>query len=1114
MDNLDNIERFALLSPEKRELLLRKLMERHTDEKAASAINTDEKNKYTPFPLAEVQQVYWLGQTGLFDLGTHPSNVYIEFRINLTNKSLRTTIEDRVIDTLNLLIRDHDILRLIILPGGMQKILPEVDYYRIPFADLGDWGENEIEEKLEEVRTQMREEQTPVLEWPLFKVAGHCFNHTIVVHVKINSLLMDGTSIQIFLTQWLAAIQNSYITIDKPQFSYRDYALSWETIKKTYSYQQSRNYWLNLLPGLLPGPELPLRSYVQPDKYFKFIVYDNELIDKEGFTKLNQLAVKFGVGVFSVLLTAYADVLACWSYGAKFSLGVINSFRPPVHPQINDILGNFNTVEIVAIDSLRGNFIERVKAVQAQIVYNIDNPYFSGLQVIREINKKYGQGSHVPLKVFFNSVLNLQKDALLLAKNERMKHILQTASQREENSLINVEIIEDNIYASQMQLVPSIYEGTNGEIRCKWAGRPEMFPQGMMEEMFNVYKKLINNLVSEDKIWHRRWPENISSLVKYDDRSVINIKKISDMDINDLFRQSVSRHSNHVAVAGPLISLTYEDLYDTAGIIRDMLFRAGVKPGNQETVAVIMEHGWEQIVSILGIFGAGAVFLPLDVSMPYERLSGLLRENCVKVVLTQSWISQQIGLIDNVENILVDKCTVGNSTVCEPVARLQADQTACIIYPAEENMHKVIISQSMMVNIIISSNQYFGVNAEDRLLSIYTNTVDLWLYDVLGMLIAGGTIFLPQAQSSWNPLNYAELIKRHQITVFNAPVYILEETLTCWDEHFNGGQWPLRLIFLSGTRVGNKIVTRIKNANSGSRIFHLWRTPQIGLWSMVAELGVNDDVNGAKFDRCYEGRNVYVLNDGLEQCPYSVLGHVYIGGDDLIQTHTSLSNDNGVKVVCNPRTDERLIKTRYVGRYSASNLIEICGNEADCKLRFRGYSISLFDIAEKLEQHPDVRSAFVQAVETLNSNDRLTAYAVIRDSSLADADSLKIFLQDKLPYYAIPNEIYLAKSLPIRMDGYIDNNRLSQSLLPNIELKPFIQPRDQIEARLLKMWDNILGERQIISINDNWFDVGGDSLKWVQLKFLIEREFGIALAPGDFIKDATIEHLAGLLRQF
>jgi non-ribosomal peptide synthetase component F/acyl carrier protein len=1127
MSDLNLNERIAALSPEKRELLLRKLMEKQKieakDMLPQIEAELDMDNKYLPFELSEIQQVYRMGESGLFDLSGSATNIYSEYEINGVNKITRKLFSGRLEKAINRLIDRHDMLRVIVLPEGIQKILKEVPLYKIKCVDLSKKDKEFVHKELERVRMEMRTRKTQQNQWPLFELRIHYLDgKRMILHIQINSLLVDGTSRGMLISELFRLVFSPAASLPVLECNYRDYVVTWSRFKKSKTYKISREYWLKRLPNILPGPVLPLGKNVVPEITLQLETLNLELMDKQSWRNFTSYASKFGLSGSSALLSSYIDMLAFWSSTQKFSVGIVNTYRPPIHPKIEEILGNFNTMQIVTADVLVGNFIERTEKLQQQVWYNIEHPYFSGPEILREFNKVNVRSSKTTMPVFFNSVIghsstenpsNSNGNSEIRNNRGRMVIKILQSIMKVVGVFPELRASEINIYPSLMQLIPTIYEGSDGTIYCKWQGSKNSFPDGVLRKMADNYRMLLNKLADKEKSWREDWRETISELTRENIyETAVKDERVNIFeDINTIFFRQVEKQEHRAAIITPHRTLTYRELCTNSNKIANLLKKMGVM--NDMLIAVIMEKGCEKITSVLGILQAGAAYIPIDANISNHELESLLEINKIPIIITQSWIGEKIQCSKDIKLVYLDKNDLSDLDDNFQYSQKEPGDVACVIYDSDsvDDSKFMRITYRMINNTVRNINERFNVNAEDKLLSLFPSVSGQWIYDVFGMLTVGGTIILPVEEPENDSINWSKLIQNEKITICNTSPVIMEHLLATSEDSNDLKLDSLRLILLSNERVSSKLLKKLEIVLKAATIVHLWGTSQISIWTMMHIFQKGEEAPEImRFDQILNGHGAYILNDALQQCPVWTFGNIYIGEKSLDFIECNSNSMENKQFVRHPDTGVGLIRTKYIGRYTEEGNIEVLGHEKDFKSTILGYSILLQQIEDKLELHPDIRLSVVRLEEEVNQKCYLAAYVVKKKKSSIEMKDIYVFLKDKLPYYMIPRKLVILDSFPMDIKGRINHSSLKIISSNHKEESACRAPKNELEVNLIKIWEMVL-DKDKIGIKDNFFDLGGDSLKVIKLSYLIEKEFGKKITPAHFFLDPTIKSLASLL---
>ncbi|NJL80779.1 MAG: non-ribosomal peptide synthetase, partial [Richelia sp. SM2_1_7] len=398
----------GVLTPELRNSLtehkldiIRLLEQTEINTNSIPAIEPDSSNKYEPFPLTDIQQAYWIGRSGIFDLGSVAINGYIEFEAeNLDLSRLGTAWQ-------KLIVR-HDMLRTVVLPTGEQQILEKVPTYEISILDLREVENLEAQSILSDIREKLSHQMLPCDRWPLFDIrATYLDEHRMRLHIKIDLLMMDAASIQILFGEWNQLYQNPELSLKPLGVSFRDYVINKQTRQDPESIKQSQNYWFSRLDVLPPAPKLPLVSFPSELKDYRFKRYRARL-EPNIWEQLKQRGKNAGLTPSIIFLAAFAEILTVWSKNPRFTINLTVFERLPLHPDINSILGDFTNTNLLAVDnSTLATFTVRAREIQQQLLQDLDHIHISGVEVLRELVRRRKTGLTAVMPIVFTSLLGL-----------------------------------------------------------------------------------------------------------------------------------------------------------------------------------------------------------------------------------------------------------------------------------------------------------------------------------------------------------------------------------------------------------------------------------------------------------------------------------------------------------------------------------------------------------------------------------------------------------------------------------------------------------------------------------------------------------------------------------
>ena len=1044
-------------------------------------IKKEEERRYEGFALNEIQQAYWLGRGGFFEMGNVAAHVYGE--VETAGVDL-----ERLAEAWRQLIARHEMLRAVVMPEGRQRILPEVPRYEIAVDDWGGLSAAEAEEKLEEIRIRMSHQVRSGEQWPLFELrASRRDGGTTRLHISLDLLIADAWSILLLMREWEHLYRHPAVELPRLELSFRDYVAAESELEGSELRRASEQYWQRRIPTLAGAPELPLAKSPATIEQPRF-VRRNGRLEARQWEALKKQAQQAGVTPSMLLCTAFAEVLGQWSKTRRFTINVTMFNRLPLHEQVHQIVGDFTTVNLLEVNRTEGSFRNQAERLQQQLWEDLEHRYWSGLQVMRELNRTKGGGAMAAMPIVFTSAL------------------AQTAGAGSESVLGWLGTLVYGISQTpQVWLDHQVYED-GGALIYNWDAVQELFAEGLLDAMFAAYGELLQQLMTVEG-WQISRP--LAPAVQLEQRERINAtsEEMVDLRLEALFQRQVRQRADQDAVIAGRTHLSYGELDRRARQIGEWLRGRGAAANR--LVAVVMEKGWEQVAAVLGVLEAGAAYLPVDASVPNERLRYLLDHGEVELALTQSWLEARLAWPERIQRLAVDQLSeAANTNGRQPAAGRTTDLAYVIYTSGSTGQPKgVMIDHRGAVNTIIDMNRRFGIGAGDRVLAVSSLSFDLSVYDIFGTLAAGGTIVMPEAAAGPDPAHWVDQMRRHQVTLWNSVPALMEMLVEYVEAHPDKTPPALRQVWLSGDWIPLGLPDRIQRVWEGARTISLGGATEASIWSIYYPIEqVDAGWKSIPYGRPLANQQWQVLNELGEPCPVWVTGQLYIGGLGLARGYWR--DDDKTRAVFVEKSGQRLYRTGDLGRYLPDGNIEFLGRE-DFQVKVQGHRIELGEIEAALEQHPDVRTAVVTVVGDLQGPKRLVAYILPSADAALEPVKLRRSLSEKLPDYMIPSSFITISSLPLTPNGKVDRRALPA---PQSAAEPrnIVAPRDDMERRVAGIWEEVLGA-QPIGVTDDFFEIGGNSLLAVRLAVRLQKEFQRELRIETLFSATTVERLANLL---
>ena len=830
--------------------------------------------RYQPFPLTDIQQAYWIGRRQAFEFSHVSCHFYLEVEAVDVNLA-------RFNSALQRLIERHDMLRTIVRPDGQQQTLEQVPPYQIQVLDLRGESPEKTASQLAEIRDRLSHQVLPSDQWPLFEICAAYYDpdkpdknkpgeHHLRIHISYDLLTSDARSIEIVFRELGQLTQHPETDLPPINLSFRDYVLAELACHNSAAYRRSYAYWQRRLTTLPPSPELPIiknLASVAPSRFKR----RQGVLPPEIWQRLKTKAAQIGLTHSSLLLAAFAEILTVWSKSSRFTLNLTLFNRLPLHPQVNDLVGDFTSLTLLAVDHTEVNpFAIRARQIQEQLWTDLEHRQYSGVQVLRDLARVQGNGSTPLMPVVFTSILNPEMSGDCPFPLDWLGEVVYTVSQ-----------------TPQVYLDHQVSE-VSGSLVFTWDVLEAVFPAGLVDDMFTAYSDFLHRLANQEEIWQiprrQMLPPSQAQQIAAINATDTPVETSNPAPLlHTLFFEQASLHPEKAAIVASHRTLTYQELADRAHHLGQRLRRLGVHP--QHGIAIIMEKGWEQVVAVLGALAAGAIYIPIDAALPIKRQERLLEEAEVGWILTQSWLDTDLEWPKSIQRLCVDTLSPAPPSRLPPLPASSPSDLAYIIYTSGSTGKPkgVMIDHQGAVNTILDINQRFGATSADRTLALSSLSFDLSVYDIFGTLAAGATLVIPDGASAKDPAHWWDLIEHQQVTIWNSAPALMQLLADYADSRKLAAQ-SLRLVLLSGDWLPLSLPDQIRSIAKKAQVISLGGATEACIWSILYPIEQVDPAwTSIPYGRPMANQRLYVLDETLETCPIWVAGQLYIGGIGLAQ---------------------------------------------------------------------------------------------------------------------------------------------------------------------------------------------------------------------------------------
>ncbi|NEP32739.1 non-ribosomal peptide synthetase [Moorena sp. SIO3B2] len=1048
------------------------------------------------------ERVYFIEQLA-------PNRAY-QFQSTLRFKG---QLDVRVLEkTLTEILRRHEIFRTTLpaVEGRPFQVIHPAPSIQLPVVDLQAVPESnqdsEIQRHLDvELQKPFDLTQLPLVRWTFLRLSPQ--DH-ILLHVE-HHMVHDGWSFNIFLRE-LVELYKAFSTGDlsplpEPTLQFVDFAHWQREWVKGEAAQRQLAYWQQTLSGSAPLLELPYDRPRPAEQTYQGTSIRTEL-PLHLCQDLRRLGRQEGSTLFMTMFAAFLTLLHRYTGRDDLNVGtaVANRRIPGTEGLIGMIVNNLVLRTDLSGDPSFRTLLHRVRQVTLEGYANEDLPFDKVVDALNPVRDL----SHNPLfQVMFSFHDSPLSDLKLPGLEMSLYEALSNQSAKFDLDVVTIPRSEQRVGQG------STAEGEEG-ITMIWEYNSDLFDGTTIERMMGHYQILLEGIVANPSQKLSQVPilspdQEHQLLVDWNQTQ-------ADYSINGcihhLFEAQVQNSPEAVAVSFAGQHLTYGELNAKANQLARHLQTLGVKP--ETLVGLCIDRSLDLIVGLLGILKAGAAYVPLDPAYPSERLSYMVNDAQVSVLVTKKqWSTLKsehpmaVVCLDTQEDVISQYSTQNPESTVTP------EDLAYVMYTSGSTGQPkgVMIEHRSLVNFTKAAVITYKITKSDRILQFASISFDTAAEEIYPCLTQGATLILRTEEMIQSIPEFVDQSQRLQLTVWNFPTaywHLLCSELT--QERLVLPE-SLRLVIIGGERaLPEKVSLWLEFVGDSVTLVNSYGPTEGTVIATVSQL-VNQPQQGQPIaiGRPIPNAKTYVLDESLQPVPVGVPGELHIGGAGVARGYLNrpdLTQEKFISDPFNQDSNSRLYKTGDKVRYRADGNLEFLGR-LDNQVKIRGFRVELGEIEAVLNQHSQVFQSVVVAREETPGNKRLVGYVVPHDKGQIEINAVTQMLKETLPPYMVPSSLVMLDALPLTPSGKVNHRALPVPERLNLEtLGDLEEPLTWIEGHLRKIWAEVLGIAQV-GIHDNFFELGGDSIVSIQMIARAARS-GLQFTPKQLFQHQTIAELA------
>ncbi|UBS86699.1 non-ribosomal peptide synthase/polyketide synthase [Paenibacillus polymyxa] len=1077
------------------EFPLRDVFRYSTVEEMAAAMERLEIGSFTAIPAAEPSEYYPLSsaQKRLYILNQLEG---AELSYNIPGAMLLEGELDRqrFEEAFRGLVARHETLRTgfeMVKGEAVQRIYEEAAF-QVEYVQI---SEEQAEETVRQFVRPFDLAKPPLLRVGLAELAPD--RHILMFDT--HHIVSDGVSIDVLIEELVRLYSGEQL--EPLRIQYKDYAVWQQSDEQKAQLAKQEAYWLDMFRGELPVLELPT-DYPRPAMQS----YEGRTLqlfmDSEKSEGLKRLAAENGATLYMVLLAGYTILLHKYTGQEDVVVGTPIAGRN--HSDVQPLIGMFvNTLAIRSYPAAGKTFLDYLKEIKETTLGAFEHQNYPFEELVDKVNVARDL-SRNPL---FDTMFALQNTENLEIQLPGL-HLSTYASE---------EIV------SKFDLSLDVTEIEEGlEYLFEYA--TALYKTETVEKLAAHYLQLLESILRNPSATIAE----LGILTPSEKDQILGAFNPAQPEaapaaaFHQLFEEQAKRTPEAAAVVYENDRLTYAELNERANSLAATLRTSGI--GRETIVGILAERSVDLLVAVLAVWKAGGAYVPLDPDYPAERVRFMLEDSGAKVLLTQTalreraeaWLGEEELALAAVLYLDDETSYSEERTNADSFHEARPEDLAYVIYTSGTTGKPkgVMIEHRSLVNTAAGYRREYRLDQFPvRLLQLASFSFDVFVGDIARTLYNGGTMVIVPKDDRIDPSRLHHWIERERVTIFESTPALIVPFLEYVHEQRLDMSWMELLITSSDSCSVADYRTLQERLGSLFRIINAYGVTEAAIDSSFydEELAKLPQTGNVPIGKAWLNAKFYIVDAHLNPVPVGVLGELVIGGVGVARGYLNRPDLTAEKFVDSPfATGERLYRTGDLARWMPDGNVDFIGR-IDNQVKIRGYRIETGEVEAKLLSVGGVTEAVVIVREDQEGQKALCAYYTAEED-LTAAD-LKRAIASELPGYMIPSYFVELECLPLTPNGKIDRKALPAPEGGAGGGREYVAPRTELEAKLAAIWQDVLVREKAVGVTDNFFDLGGHSLRATTLVSKMHKELGVEFPLRDVFRYSTVEEMAAAMER-